>query len=255
MINANNNRQSTYKAKNSHNTISNHKQTHNNPHALHSYGQKSTNSQQSFVVVGAHTNVGKTLVSAALCVSFGFDYFKLIQAGFPQDRDIIATLSPKTRIFPNGITLQTPASPHIAKEIDGIEYEGLKIALPSSENLLIESAGGIYTPLDSMFCNIDFLSANGLSALLVGGYYLGGLNHILLSLQALRSRKIPLLGLVISGEGDKRMDEFLHSYYEMGNLKLAHFALCEMRGDCIDGKSFSTSAQNLKKELDTLKVF
>lgn len=208
-----------------------------------------------FVVLGTHTNVGKTLVSAALCSGYGFDYVKLIQAGFPQDRDIVASLSPKTHIFPNGITLQTPASPHIGKQLEGIEYEGLKIPLPSVCNLLIESAGGIYTPLDSCFCNIDFVSANNLNAILVGGYYLGGLNHILLSLQALRTRNIALLALVISGEGNEKMDKFLSHYYEVENLKLAHFPLCENDGDGINQQSFSKSAQVLKDELDTLKVF
>ena len=201
-------------------------------------------------MLGSHTNVGKTLVSAALCFGFGFDYFKLIQAGFPQDREIIASLSPKTRIFPNGITLQTPASPHIGKQLEGVEYNGLQIALPCSENLLIESAGGIYTPLDSDFCNIDFVSASGLPVILVGGYYLGGLNHILLSL-----RKVKILAIVISGEYEDKMDKFLSKYYEIENLKLAHFPLCEIRGDCIHKQSFEKSAQVLKNELCALKVF
>lgn len=217
--------------------------------------QHSNTSYKPFVVVGTHTNIGKTLVSAALCFGFGFDYFKLIQAGFPQDKDIIATLSPKTRIFPNGITLQTPASPHIGKQLEGVEYEGLQIALPSKENLLIESAGGLYTPLDCAFCNIDFLRANSLPAILVGGYYLGGLNHILLSLHALKARKIPVLALVISGEGEEKMDKFLSQYYEVENLKLAHFPLCEKNGDCIERQSFEKSAQVLKEELNALKVF
>lgn len=208
-----------------------------------------------FVVVGSHTNVGKTLVSAALCFGFGFDYVKLIQAGFPQDREIIASLSPKTRIFPNGITLQTPASPHIGKQLESVEYEGLQIALPRSENLLIESAGGIYTPLDSDFCNIDFVSASGLPVVLVGGYYLGGLNHILLSLKALAARKIEILAVVISGECEDKMDKFLSKYYELENLTLAHFPLCEIKGDCIHKQSFEKSAQVLKEELCALKIF
>lgn len=207
------------------------------------------------MVVGSHTNVGKTLVSAALCAEFGFDYFKLIQAGSPQDREVIASLSPKTHIFPNGITLQTPASPHIGKQIEGVEYSGLRIALPATQHLLIESAGGLYTPLDEAFCNIDFLSASGLSAVLVGGYYLGGLNHILLSLKALNARKIPLLCLIISGQSDEKMDTFLSRYYELGHLPIAHFPPCNKNGDCRDTKLFEKSAQFLAKELCALKIF
>ena len=47
-------------------------------------------------ICGSHTDVGKTSVSAALCYAYGFEYFKLIQAGIPTDSQKIQELSPKT---------------------------------------------------------------------------------------------------------------------------------------------------------------
>lgn len=100
-------------------------------------------------IAGSHTDAGKTSVSAALCYAFSLDYFKLVQAGTPTDNQRIQSLTPATKIYPSGITLQTPASPHIGMQKEKISYNGLRIPLPKSENLLIESAGGLFTPLDS----------------------------------------------------------------------------------------------------------
>ena len=197
-------------------------------------------------IAGSHTDVGKTSVSAALCYAFKWDYFKLVQAGVPTDSQKIQTLTPKTKIYPSGITLQTPASPHIGMQLEKISYEGLKIPLPKSENLLIESAGGLFTPLDKQKCMIDFLSTSKLPCLLVGAYYLGGINHILLSLEALRARKIPILGLIISKEQNNLMDTFIESYVK---IKIAHFK------EYHNQATFEANAEKLKKEMQNLKIF
>ncbi len=195
-------------------------------------------------IAGSHTDVGKTSVSAALCYVFGWDYFKLVQAGTPTDSQKIQTLTPKTKIYPNGITLQTPASPHIGMQKENVHYDGLKIPLPKSKNLLIESAGGLFTPLDKQQCMIDFLSLSKLPCLLVGGYYLGGINHILLSINALKTRKIPLLGLIISRDSNAQMDAFIQSYTK---VKIAHFTEYNQT-------NFQENAEKLKSEMENLKM-
>lgn len=197
-------------------------------------------------IAGSHTDVGKTSVSAALCYAFNLEYFKLVQAGIPQDCDRIKILSPKTKIHPNGITLQTPASPHIAMQKEGIFYKGLEIPLPKAQNLLVESAGGLFTPLDLEYCMIDYLEHSKLPCLLVGGYYLGGINHILLSLQALKERKVPLLCLAISGTQNPQMDCFIKEY---AKINIAHFP------SFYDFKSFEIYAEAFKQELVALKIF
>ncbi|WP_297812071.1 dethiobiotin synthase [uncultured Helicobacter sp.] len=197
-------------------------------------------------IAGSHTDVGKTSVSAALCYAFNLDYFKLVQAGIPTDNQRIQTLTPKTKIYPSGITLQTPASPHIGMQKEKVHYDGLKIPLPKSDNLLIESAGGLFTPLDTQKCMIDFLSAYQLPCILVGAYYLGGINHILLSIEALKARKIPLLGLIISKEQSQQMDTFIESY---AKIKIAHFTEYHHQA------SFQANAKKLKFEMQNLGIF
>lgn len=196
-------------------------------------------------IAGSHTDVGKTSVSAALCYAFSLDYFKLVQAGTPTDNQRIQSLTPATKIYPSGITLQTPASPHIGMQKEKISYNGLRIPLPKSENLLIESAGGLFTPLDSQKCMIDFLSTHRLPCILVGAYYLGGINHILLSIAALKAREIPLLGLIISKDQNPLMDIFIKSYTQ---VKIAHFATYS------DRETFQANSNKLKEEMQNLKM-
>lgn len=194
-------------------------------------------------ICGSHTDVGKTSVSAALCYAFGLEYFKLVQAGIPTDSQKIQSLSPQTKIHPQGILLKTPASPHIAAQIEKIDYNGLEIPLPPSNHLLIESAGGLFTPLDSKVCMIDYLQKHRLPAILVGGYYLGGINHILLSIEALKQRNIELLGLIISGRQNSQMDLFIQNY---SGVKIAHFPTYT--------DDFESQAQNLKNSLKKLGI-
>lgn len=196
-------------------------------------------------IAGSHTDVGKTSVSAALCYALDLDYFKLIQAGTPTDSQKIRALTPKTKIYPDGITLKTPASPHIGMQKEKIYYNGLQIPLPLSENLLIESAGGLFTPLDNQKCMIDFLSFFRLPCLLVGAYYLGGINHILLSIEALKRRGISLLGVIISQDSNPQMDAFIESY---AKVKIAHFA------KYYDQASFQENAEKLKLQILKSKI-
>ncbi|RDU59639.1 dethiobiotin synthase [Helicobacter marmotae] len=166
-------------------------------------------------ICGIHTDTGKTHFSAAFCAAFGYDYFKLIQAGSPKDSDFIATFSPKTHIFKEGVFLHTPASPHVGKKLEGLDFKALQITLPQSENMLIETAGGLFTPIDEGHTMIDYISAFTHPCIVVGKYYLGCINHILLSLAALKSRDIPILALALMGEKDEAIDEFIRAYAEV----------------------------------------
>ena len=163
-------------------------------------------------VCGVHTDAGKTHFCAAFCAAFKYDYFKLIQAGIPTDITFIAKFSPQTKIFKEGVFLQTPASPHIGKRLEKLDYKAFDIKLPQSENALIETAGGLFTPIDERFTMLDYINKCKKPCILVAKYYLGVINHILLSLEALKKREIPLIALVMMGERDESIDEFIKSY-------------------------------------------
>lgn len=129
---------------------------------------------------------------------------------------------------------------------ENIAYNGLEIPLPNAKHLLIESAGGLFSPLDLQRCMIDYLEHSKLPCLLVGGYYLGGINHILLSIHALKSRGIPLLCVIISGEQNLQMDMFLQHY---ARVKIAHLQKFS------NTRSFRAHSQALKEELNALEIF
>ena len=66
------------------------------------------------------------------------------------------------------------------------------------ELLVVEGVGGLLVPLRRDLLLADFLGRIRLPTLLVARSGLGTLNHTLLSLEALRSRDIPVLGVVFS---------------------------------------------------------
>lgn len=171
-------------------------------------------------ISGIHTDVGKTHFSATFCANFNYDYFKLIQAGIPTDSQKISKFCPKTKIFKEGIFLKTPASPHLGKIKENLIYKALEIQLPKSENLLIEIAGGLFSPIDECYTMIDFMDKFKFPTILVAKYYLGSINHILLSIEALKKRSIDIIALVMMGEKDILQDSFIQNYTQIPLINL-----------------------------------
>lgn len=156
------------------------------------------------IVCGTDTDVGKTVVSALLVQGLGAHYWKPVQSGLDDGGDSrrvqqILQLEPE-RIVPEAYRLQRPVSPHWAAEQDGVSIEPASLALPVRPGpLVVETAGGLLVPMGRRWLQIEQLQRWGLPVLLVGRSGLGTLNHCLLSIEALRSRGIPLLGLVLNG--------------------------------------------------------
>ena len=158
----------------------------------------------ALVICGTDTDVGKTVVSALVVQGLGATYWKPVQSGLEGGGDsgrLQALLQlPATRLLPEAYRLQTPVSPHWAAELEGITIDPARLALPAVAGaLVVETAGGLLVPLRRDWLQIDQLAAWGLPVLLVARSGLGTLNHTLLSVQALRQRSIPLLGLVLNG--------------------------------------------------------
>jgi dethiobiotin synthetase len=159
----------------------------------------------TYIVAGIDTNAGKTVVSAILAERLQADYWKPVQAGDLDDTDTDKVRrwvsNPRTVCHPEAYRLRTPMSPHGAAALDGIRIEASGLALPATRNrLLIELAGGLMVPLRPDFLIIDWLEQLGLPVVLVSRYYLGSINHTLLSIDALRRRGIPLAGIIFNGE-------------------------------------------------------
>ena len=91
-----------------------------------------------------------------------------------------------------------PCSPHLAAEIDRrpIDFEKIDSATEAlSERydaVLLEGAGGLMVPLTRNLLTIDFIAGHGYPLVFVTSGRLGSINHLLLSLEAVMNRNIPL---------------------------------------------------------------
>ena len=160
--------------------------------------------QDQLVICGTDTDVGKTVVSALVVQGLGAHYWKPVQSGLEGGGDtgrLQALLQlPSQRLLPEAYRLQAPVSPHWAAEREGIVIDPARLALPALAGpLVVETAGGLLVPLRRDWLQIDQLAVWGLPVLLVARSGLGTLNHTLLSVEALRRRGLPLLGLVLNG--------------------------------------------------------
>lgn len=156
-----------------------------------------------YIVAGIGTDTGKTVISSILCEALKADYWKPVQAGDLTNTDShkIAKWTSNTKIHKEAYRLTEPMSPHAAATIDGITIEESKLSLPDTENtLIIELAGGLMVPLRSDFVNIDWVQSTKIPVILVANYYLGSINHTLLTLNLLKSRGIPVAGIIFNGE-------------------------------------------------------
>ena len=159
----------------------------------------------TIVVTGTDTDVGKTVFSAALAGALGAQYWKPVQAGLDPSSDAasVTLLSglPPERILPEAYRLNTPCSPHRAAEIDGVTIESDRLALPQIAGpLVVEGAGGVLVPVTRDLLFADLFARWACPVVLVARTALGTINHSLLSIEALRGRGVPILGIAFVGD-------------------------------------------------------
>lgn len=162
-------------------------------------------SGRTIIVTGTDTDIGKTIFAAALAGALGASYWKPIQAGIEGGGDAVtvATLGglPPAHILPEAYRLQTPCSPHRAAEIDGVGIEIDRLALPAINGpLIVEGAGGVLVPVTRDMLFADLFARWARPVVLVARTGLGTINHSLLSIEALRSRGVPILGIAFVGD-------------------------------------------------------
>lgn len=195
----------------------------------------------SLFVTGTDTSVGKTfvcqlLLEFLLAAGIKAGYQKWVStgnAGLPEDLvccqpgallpsvdDQLALLAP--------FRFSYAASPHLAAEREGKEVDpALIIAyhadlLKQYQILIVEGVGGVLVPLRRDLLLADLLARLRLTTLIVARTGLGTLNHTLLTLEALRSRKVPVLGVVLSdasaGEDEAIASDNMRTIAEMGKV-------------------------------------
>ncbi|WP_293883012.1 dethiobiotin synthase [Sphingomonas sp.] len=173
------------------------------------------------VVTGTDTAIGKTVFAAALTGALGAAYWKPVQAGLDEETDseCVARLagSASDRIFPEVYRLATPCSPHRAAELDGLTIDPARLIPPTCDGpLVIEGAGGVLVPLTRDLLFADLLGRWALPTVLVARTALGTINHSLLSIEALRARSVPVLGIAFVGDANEDTE---HTIATMGKVR------------------------------------
>jgi dethiobiotin synthetase len=171
----------------------------------------------SLFVTGTDTEIGKTLVSAALLHGFAAlglraAAMKPIAAGaferdgewHNEDADQLdaaanVALPPSIR---TPFLLKEAAAPHIAAARENVSLDIARIveahqfAVQQADVVVVEGVGGFRVPLTDVHDTADLAFALNLPVVLVVGMRLGCISHALLSAEAIAARGLHLVGWV-----------------------------------------------------------
>ena len=171
---------------------------------------------KAYLVAGIDTGIGKTVATgmmARFLAARGTDAttVKMVQTGndgFSEDRDAHRAMCGGKRLPEDeeGLTapqvFKFPSSPKLAAALEGREVDlaairdAVAACTARREVVLVEAAGGLLVPLAGDVLSADFAAEMQWPVVLVTCGRLGAINHSLLSLEALKSRGIPLAGIV-----------------------------------------------------------
>lgn len=173
--------------------------------------------KHTYFLTGTDTDVGKTMVSAALLqaanaagkcsagykpVASGSEWID----GELHNRDALilqrySSLAPDYTTV-NPLTFEQATSPHIASQREGHPIEpsvlssGLVHLQEQADWIVVEGAGGWFTPLSDTLQYSDWVIEQQLPVILVVGMKLGCINHALLTQAAIKQAGLPLVGWV-----------------------------------------------------------
>jgi len=181
---------------------------------------------RAIVVTGTDTEIGKTVFAAGLASALRAKYWKPIQAGLEKDANgasdaaRVASLGvPQDAILPEAYRLTTPCSPHRAAELDGLVIDPARLALPDvKRDLVIEGAGGALVPITRDLLYADLFARWRAPVVIVSRTALGTINHSLMTIEALRSRGVPILGMAFVGAAHEDSEATICSIGKVARL-------------------------------------
>ncbi len=171
---------------------------------------------KAFFVSGIDTDAGKTYCTAWLAKQWmneGLSVVtqKFIQTGCdeysedieahrrlcgidPLPEDLDHTTAP--------LIYHHPCSPQLAARLDGRDIpldiidRSTETLLKKYDRVLVEGAGGLMVPITDEMFTIDYVSQRHLPLIMVVHGALGSINHIILSLEAIKKRGIELYAVL-----------------------------------------------------------
>ncbi|RAK57263.1 dethiobiotin synthase [Phenylobacterium deserti] len=183
-------------------------------------------------IAGSHTEIGKTHVACALlrvarAEGRSVAAFKPVLSGFdPADwtgsdsgRLLAALETEPTTAALEAISpfrYAAPLAPPMAARLEGrrLELKDLSdasrgwLAEADADLALVESAGGLMSPIAEDGTVLDLLQALDLPSVLVGGSYLGSISHTLTALEVMRARSLAVAAVVVSEDGSADAPDF-----------------------------------------------
>ena len=168
-------------------------------------------------ITATDTGVGKTVVTAALAVAlrkrgYAVGVMKPIETGVPSSADPESDAA-RLRAAARSSDTLTEIRPYAFRRplapMDAARLEKRTVTLPTimrafrslqsrHEVLLVEGVGGVHVPFTWSLDVSDLIYKMKFPAIVVGRVSLGGINHALLTLKALRRRNISVLALVLN---------------------------------------------------------
>ena len=186
----------------------------------------STKSGRGFFITATDTGIGKTVVTAALAVAMqqkrlNVGVMKPIESGVhpshidSSDAERLRTLVTPSRSF-ESICLHhftDPLAPLAAARRTGVTIDLNSISsqckrfVKEHDLVLIEGVGGLMVPLSSTQTVCDLISLLQLPCVVVGRSVLGSVNHILLTLEVLRTHNVSIAAIFLNESSPMGMSE------------------------------------------------
>ncbi len=196
--------------------------------------------RKSFFITGTDTEVGKTIVSAAILEAARMMGkrtigMKPVASGCEQtpeglrNEDALMLQAAMTESLPydriNPVTLEPAIAPHVAAEQAGRQLTAQRLVgfcrglqMQPADLLLIEGAGGWRVPLNDRETYSAVPQELGVGVILVVPLRLGCINHALLSAEAIRNDGLTLAGWV----ANRPQQETMSCEQETLNYLLSH---------------------------------
>ncbi len=206
-------------------------------------------SNRKILIASTGTDIGKTFVAVKVIENFlannlKLDVIKPIASGV--DLSTIAGLanSDSGKILASlkrGVTLDSireispwcfkePVSPHLAASLNGVEItlqelsqfidNRFILASNNGRQLIVESAGGIASPINRHHNFLDLAKQNKMPVILVVGNYLGSISHIVTMLWAIAYYEVEVVSLLINSN---RNQEISHQNSQISSTDLLRF--------------------------------
>ena len=167
---------------------------------------------KTIFVAGTDTGVGKTVVAGALAAAlklrgYSVGVMKPVACGSPEDAEFLIACAgsddPLDTVMP--VYLKNPLSPNVAAKIEKKKIDLGKITdafkllrKKKYDYLVVEGCGGLLVPITDDFFVVDLIKTLRAETVLVSRSGLGAINHTLLSLEALRQRRLAPKGVVFN---------------------------------------------------------